>query len=145
MAIHFVFTQLDISFPVDNNRSHQCWSRSSLCPTYVLNYLFAPCGCLSIYRFVHCGFCFWLLRRVSFHFTSICVWWHRPLLGHPVAACFLFSSAADDAIPCHTGHWRCSINFERPRKTICAMGAYQGYQVRCEVVLSLQTMKFSFV
>lgn len=120
MAIHFVFTQLDISFPVDNNRSHQCWSRSSLCPTYVLYYLFAPV-CLSIALSIAVsvsGYC------VVFHFTSICVWWHHPLLGHPVAACFLFSSAADDAIPCHTGHWRCSINFERPRKTICAMGAY---------------------
>lgn len=87
----------------------------------------------------------WLLRRVSFNFNMCAVAPCSPPRGHPVAVCFLFSSAVDDAIPCRTGHWRSSLNFERPRKTICAMGAYQGYQVRCEVVLSLQTMKFSFV
>lgn len=87
MAIHFVFTQLDISFPVDNNRSHHCWPCSSLCPTYVLNYLFAPCGCLSIYRFVHCGFCF-TGYCVVFHLTSICV---RCPLPPGSSCCRLFS------------------------------------------------------
>lgn len=130
MVIHFVFTQLDISFPgvvggVVNNRTHQCCPRPCLsvplatfCPTYVLNYLFAACGCLSVGHSIALSIVVSVSGNcvvfISLQYVcALCTLPSSPpRLSYHIAVCFSF---LDDAMPCHvtqSGH--SSINFDLP-------------------------------
>lgn len=123
-------------------------SLQTFCPTYILNYLFAACGCLSVGLSIALsiavsvsGNCVVLISLQ--YVCALCPRVHTPQLSY----CRLFSVSLLLLLamtPCHvTQFGHSSINFEFPQKTcalICAVGAYaisRGREVLVCVIVPL--------